>query len=83
VTTAVKALLAKPKAPVTIPLADTTPVDPGVAALRDAYNVLLGVVEGEPTVNAFLSMHVDDLAKCAGYIRSLAAAYQEARNARS
>lgn len=56
------------------------PVDPAYAALRTARNLILGN-EDEPT-NAFVTMHLDDLAKSAGFIKELAAAYTEAKAAR-
>lgn len=79
-------LLAAPKPKPTaeaIPVTDTTPVDPAFDAIRHAYNVIAKVEEGEPTGNAFLTMHVDDLATSAGFIQKLAGLYGEAKNARN
>lgn len=56
------------------------PADPAYAALRDARNRILGS-EDEPT-NAFMQMHVDDLAASAKIIMALVAAYNEAKVAR-
>jgi hypothetical protein len=58
------------------PVTDTTPVDPAYAALRQAHQL---IVEG----GAFSTMHVDDLAKCAAYIKALAGAYNEAKASRA
>lgn len=57
------------------------PVDPAYAALRTARNAILGP-EDAP-VNAFLTMHVEDLVKSAGFIKELASAYQAAKAERS
>jgi hypothetical protein len=64
-----------------IPVTDETPMDRSYAALRDATYGIIGTDE-EPK-NTFLSMHVDDLAKCAGFIKALATAYNEAKSAYS
>jgi len=66
-----------------IPVTDATPADPAYAAIRQAYNVIAQVQEGEPTGNGFLTMHVEDLVKSAQYIQKLAGLYAEAKNARS
>jgi len=79
VTIVAKVLLPAPRNPEVVPTTDTTPVDPAYAAIRDAYNRVLLVVDGEPTGNAFQSMHVDDMAKAAGYLKALVEAYQEAK----
>lgn len=62
-----------------IPVTDATPSDPAYALLRDATQAIVGTEEAPG--NAFLSMHVDDLAKCAGYIKDLATAYNAAKAA--
>jgi hypothetical protein len=87
VNTAVAQLLAGPKgkadgsedddAGELIPVTDAKPVDAAYAALRDATQAILGT-EGAAK-NAFLTMHVDDLSKCAVFIKELAAAYNVAR----
>ena len=59
------------------------PVDPAYDALRTAYNLILQVVDGEPTGNAFLTMHVDDLGSSAARLREIATAYNEAAKARN
>lgn len=76
VTTAVQYLNAKPKAP-TADVGPTTVADPAYAALREAARLILGSPE-EPK-NAFLTMHVDDLASSAGWIKDLAGAYNVAK----
>lgn len=61
---------------------ETAPVDPAYSALRNAFNVILAPnMDGEPQSNAFLGMHVEDLAKSAGFIKALAKAYNEAKTA--
>lgn len=62
-------------------------VDPSFAALRSATRLILGWQPdgeggGEYTANAFKSMHVDDLAASAGFIKALADGYTEAKKAR-
>lgn len=79
---AMQLLTAKPKPAPSILEDEAVPVDPNFASLRDAYNRILHVVEGEPTINGFLAMHADDLAKCGAYIKALAEAYTEARRER-
>ncbi len=76
VVTAVNNLLAGPKPEVE----KSDPVDPAYAALRAARNAILGT-EDEP-INAFTGMHIEDLAKSAGLISELAAAYTAAKAAR-
>lgn len=61
---------------------DEDVVDQNYAALRRAFNLIGVVVNGEPTGNAFLSMHVEDMAKSAGYIKVLAKLYNDAKAAR-
>lgn len=83
VSTAVDRMTAKPKPPSAevIPVTDATPADPAYASLRSAYRAIVGTDE-TPT-NAFLTMHVDDLAKCASFIMGLAEAYKAAKSART
>lgn len=76
----VQRLIAKPKPVNTIPPEEVTPVDPAYAALRAARNAIVGF-EGDQ--NAFLAMHVDDMAAAAGMIQAIANAYTEARNVRN
>lgn len=82
VTTATKRLIAGPKKSHTEltgevePVTDTTPVDPAYAALRTAHRLI--VEEG-----GFVNMHVEDLVKCAGFIKDLAAEYTVAKSTRS
>lgn len=64
-----------------LPVEDATPADPAYAAIRAAAHAIVGTDE-EPK-NAFLTMHVDDLAKSAGFIKALATAYNEAKAQRS
>lgn len=86
VVTAVRRLMEKPKpAPAKVGIPE--PADPAFTAFRaGAYAVLGWEVgpdgNGARTRNAFLSMHVDDLAESAGLLKAIVDAYQEARAAR-
>lgn len=82
-TSAVDLMNRKPKPIEALPAEATTPSNPAYAALRAARNAILSPNEdGEPTRNAFLDMHVDDLSASAVIIKELALAYNEAKNAR-
>lgn len=83
VNTAVAQLLAGPKAQPEgveagelIPVTDATPAHPAYAALRTAHDLIVNK-------GGFGTMHVDDLAKSAGFIKDIAAAYNAAKAERS
>ena len=76
VNTAVGLMTQKPKPKLSIPTEETTPADPAYAALREAHRRI--VVEG-----GFGTMHVDDLAQSAVFIKELVAAYQSEKEARA
>ena len=69
----------KPK-PLAIDTGPTPPVDPAYAALRAARFAILGT-DAAP-INAFTTMHVDDLRESAATLTALVAAYQAARRER-
>lgn len=86
VQSAMKELLAgKPRASQAdvVPAALADPVDPAYNALRSAYNMLFGIgQDGVATVNAFASMHVEDLSRSGDMLKRILSAYNEARSAR-
>lgn len=89
VNSAVAQLLAPPKpSRIEAALEATVPADPPFAKFRAGVYAVLGYAVGEDgvgsfTENAFLTMHIDDLAASAGFIKELAAAYNVAKQARS
>lgn len=76
VTVAFRELNAGPKAnPEVIPVTDTTPQDPGYAAMRAARRILV-------EEDHFAAMHVDDMTKVAQAIKDIAAAYNAEKTKR-
>lgn len=59
-----------------IPTTDTTPADPAYAALRAAHRAVFGE---DGSLNAFKAMHVEDFAKSAEFLQTLANAWTSAK----
>lgn len=78
VNTAVALLLAPPRKGTgeALPITDATPADPAYDAIRTAHRLL--VTEG-----GYANLHIDDLAKVAGFIKDLAAGYTEEKGRRA
>jgi hypothetical protein len=79
--TAITLMNAKPK-PTAALVGPTADTDQDYAALRNAHNRILVVIEGEPTGNKFKTMHAEDLRKSALLLRDLLDAYKAAYNER-